>query len=188
MQAFNSSALMRHSEERPTQDDAEIEINPVKGYVNEAKELASSSKDNLNAAAANFVTNVETTIAIILILNSGITDPNDRIGYGFGIMSIFFGYLTSYLMSDQPFFKGLSIVQVYIIQYQINQYGKTSLYFTTMLAGVIMVGLTAAKVYRITKITPHSILVSLKMAVGSICSARVEAHHEGVPSSPRNID
>lgn len=164
-----NSSVMRNTEEReerPTQDETELDANLVKGYVNEAKSLASNSMDNLNAAAANFVTNVETTLAMIMVMNQGIVDPNDKIGYGFGIMSIFFSLLVSFLMSDQPFFKGLSIVQVYIIQHQINQYGKSSLYFTIMLSGLIMILLTTAKIYRLNKVTPHCILVGLKLAIG----------------------
>lgn len=155
-----------NQEERTTLEETELDVNIAKGYAAEAKDIAYKSRDNLNAAAANFVTNIETTLAMIMVLNAGIVDPKDRIGYGFGIISIFFSYLVSYLMSDQPFFKGLSIIQVYIIQYQINQYGKTSLYFTVMLAGIIMIGLTTAKIYRINKVTPHCILIGLKVSIG----------------------
>ena len=157
-----------NSEIRGTEERLDLENNVAVGYVNEAKEVMSNSKDNLNAAAANFLVNVEATISLILVLNAGITDPKDKIQYGFGIMSIFLSYLLSYLMSNQPFFKGLSLTQAYIIQYQINQYGKNSLYFTCILSGVIMIGLTAAKCYRINKITPQCILVGIQFSIGTL--------------------
>lgn len=178
MNSLNSSIVMRNTEERKTQDDLEIGGEPNKNYLDGAKELASNSRDNLNAAAANFMTNVQTTISLIMLLNAGLIDPNDKIPYGFGIMSIFLAYLLSFLLSDQPFFKGLTLTQVYIIQYQINQYGKNSLYFTCILAGIIIIGLTAAKFHRLNKVTPHCILIGLKIGTGRLTFTRIETHRQ----------
>lgn len=132
-----------------------------------ARDLLSTTMRNLDAASANFLVNVEVTLSILLIMNSGFTDKEDTIKYSYAVMSIFISYLLSYLISGgQPFFKGLTLVQAYIIQNQINQYGKSCIYLTCIIMALILAILTASKCYRLNKITPSCILVGLKVAIG----------------------
>ena len=175
---------------RPSQTEYEPEeddIDEIQVVVKEGKDLASRSKDNINAAFVNFIVNIETTIAIILVLNQGITDEKDKVSYGLGIVSIFFAYLMSFLLSgDQPFFKGLTLTQAYVIQTQVALYGLQSLFMTVFVAGIIIITLTLVKAYRIVRSTPACILIALQISVGTFYLRRPEAHHQGAAYQSRH--
>ncbi len=164
-----NQSIITNELERPTQETLLDEENAdeIQIVIKESKDLVSRSKDNLNAAIVNFIVNIETTIAIVLILNQGIPNPRDRITYGIAIISILFSYLMSFLLNgDQPFFKGFSLAQAYIIQTQIIKYGKNSIYSTCFLTGLIVICLTAVKLYRIVRVTPVCMLIALQISVG----------------------
>lgn len=168
--AFNPhNSILANLEPEP-QDTSKLEAKKEsKEVAISTKILAAKTIDNLNAASANFLVHVETMFAIMIVLNAGIIEKADKITYGYAITSIFMGYLLSYTINGgQPFFKGMTMIQAYIVQNQINQYGQNSIYLTCVITGAIITLLTAAKLYRINKVTPACILIGLKIAIGSL--------------------
>ena len=147
------------------EEDAEEENE--KGLFEEGKQFASRSKDDLNAAFANFVVNVQTTLVVIIILNSTVTDPKDHIPFGVGFVSILFAYAMSFVMSgDQPFFKGLSICQAVIMREQIVSFGRPSIFYTGVVTGCLILLFTTLKAHRLVRVTPYCVIISLKFAIG----------------------
>lgn len=147
------------------EEEPEEELN--KGIFEEGKDLVGRSKDDLNAAFANFVVNVQTTLTVIIVLNQGLSDPKDKIPFGVGFVSILFSYAMSFIMSgDQPFFKGLSICQAVVIREQTISFGRQSLFYTGFVTGGLVLLFTTLKAHRLVRVTPYSVIIALKCSIG----------------------
>lgn len=157
------------SQEELDELEEEPEEELDKGIFEEGKNLASRSKDDLNAAFANFVVNVQTTLTVIIVLNQGLSDPKDRIPFGVGFVSILFSYAMSFIMSgDQPFFKGLSICQAVVIREQVVSFGRQSLFYTGFVTGGLILLFTTLKAHRLVRVTPYSVIIALKFSIGRL--------------------
>lgn len=138
---------------------------------------------NANAACANFIVNTSTSLATIFLINSGISDPDDKINSGIGFMSIVFCYIMSCVIyKNQPFYKGLTAAQALLIQYQFRHYGKHSIFATCMLTGAIVMAFAAVKAHRLVKVSPTCFLLGMQICVGKLFAYfRLETHFERDP-------
>lgn len=150
-------------------EDEEEEEEDDKGLVNEGKELVSKSRDNLNAACANFLVNLQSTLGMVMLMNLKIEDKNDQVPLGVGLLTAAFGYLMSFLLSgEQPFFKGLSLTQALILEYQLRRYGYNSIFLTSMTTGLLIVIFTVVGISKLIKSTPMCVVIGLQIGIGKL--------------------
>lgn len=164
----SSNSIQSFNTVNNAMEDEEEHLHP-QAVVKSMKEVLGMLKDDLNGAVANICINIQTTLSIILFINNGLKSDKDKILLSIGILSICFSYLCGFLMSQgKPFFQGISLIQALVVQNQIQEFGRQSLFLTCMLSGLFIILLTCSRVYKLFTVLPTSIVVAIQTAIGTL--------------------
>lgn len=163
--SHSMNSLNTLSLEAPEEED---HLHP-QAVVRSVREVLGMLSDDLNGAVANVCINIQTTLSIILFINNGLKSDKDKVLLSIGILSICFSYLCAFLMSQgKPFFQGISLIQALVVQNQIQEFGRQSLFLTCMVTGLLIILLTCSRVYRLFTYLPTFMVVAIQTAIGRL--------------------
>jgi len=146
--------------------------------------LAKTIMVNFNAAVANVLVSIPTTLALVLALNYH-TPKGEDVSSTTALFTLMLGYIMSAITSGKTYaFKAFTAAQTFVLILQIARFGASSVPPTTLFTGLIILLATLLRFHKIFGHIPQSVIFGLQISVALGLIFNETSRVLGLPTNP----